>query len=182
MEKKFSLQNILTGLKSNPVIAGSVPLGYTYGYPMLSNIQGELCLKVPFLRYKVTGEVDRTLVFPIRYLATFTLPEMKLVSLDDLAYRRAFSKIEFDKPCGLFRHEQIRTLTREQYNQARTALFGLYDKAIGSMLEGTEFSSKDSEQMKRILGGIVEPSLKPMYERLDAKFYHSYLENHGENH
>ena len=181
MENKFSLLNILTGLKSNPVIAGSIPLGYTYGYPILSNIKGELCLKVPFLRYKTTGEVDKTLVFPIRYVATFTLPEIKLINLDDLSYRKAFAKVEFNKPCGLFRHEQIKRLTKEQYNQAKTALFQLYDKAIMSLLEGSEFSSKDSELMKSILRGIVEPSILPIYEKIDVKFYNSYLKNHGEN-
>lgn len=181
MENKFSVLNILKGLKSNPVIAGSIPLGYTYGYPILSSINGELCMKVPFLRYKITGEVDKTLVFPIRYVVTFILPEMKLINLDDLSYRRAFSKIEFNKPCGLFRHEQIKGLTKEQYNQARIYLFQLYDKAIMSMLNETEFSQEDSMRMKKILEKIIEPSLFPMYEKIDAKFYNTYLKNHGEN-
>lgn len=181
MENKFSLLNILTDLKSNPVIAGSIPLGYTYGYPILSNIKDELCLKVPFLRYKITGEIDRTLVFPIRYVATFTLPEMKLINLDDLYYCKAFFKIEFNKPCGLFRHEQIKGLTKEEYNKARRYLFQLYDKAIMSMLKGTEFTQEDSKMLKGILRGIIEPSLLPMYEKLDTKFYNSYLKNHGKN-
>ena len=99
-----------------------------------------------------------------------------------MSYRKAFSKIEFNKPCGLFRHEQIKKLTKEQYNQAKTALFQLYDKAIMSMLKGTEFSAEDSELMKKILRGIIEPSILPIYEKINVKFFNSYLKSHGENH
>ena len=71
---------------------------------------------------------------------------------------------------------------KKQYNQAKTALFQLYDKAIMSMLKGTEFSAEDSELMKKILRGIIEPSILPIYEKIDVKFFNSYLKSHGENH
>lgn len=51
-----------------------------------------------------------------------------------------------------------------------------------SMLKGTEFSAEDSELMKKILRGIIEPSILPIYEKIDVKFFNSYLKSHGENH
>ena len=70
-------------LKRRPELQAVIPMGYTPGLPMLNIRQDNLCVEIPFLRYKVTGEKDRTLVYPVRYVATYLVPEMQMIRFTD---------------------------------------------------------------------------------------------------
>ena len=99
MEKKISVQDILNELKTSQLLLNCyMPLGYVPGLPIL-HIRGEqLCLTVPYLRYKVTGVKDQTLVFPIRFALTLVLPEKRMVEYRDLSVAPGFENVKFDTP------------------------------------------------------------------------------------
>lgn len=178
MEKEVCVAKIIKKMKTGDFVMNcKMPLGYVYGYPILQVRNGSLCLKVPFLKYKVTGKTDKTLVYPIRYAVTMELPEENYVEFVDFAYDDRFADVDFEKAVGLFRHESIKNLTKKEYEAKRSELFGLYDKLAASLLYGEEFTAEDNDKMKSMLQMLVEPSLLPIYKVIDKNFYEKYLRN-----
>ena len=61
MKKEFSTEALIKNLKTNAfILNSSMPMGYVPNLPILCILNGNLCMKIPFLKYKVTGEIDRT--------------------------------------------------------------------------------------------------------------------------
>jgi len=62
MEKNtIKVEQLINSLKANPFILNSgIPLGYVPGLPILTIRNESLIIRIPYLKYKVTGEVDRT--------------------------------------------------------------------------------------------------------------------------
>lgn len=164
-------------LKHRPELQAIIPMGYTPGIPMLSVRQDNLCLVVPFLRYKITGEKDKTLVFPIRYVAEYLIPEKVMVKFEDLAYTPLAEKVNFDKACGLFRHKAIENLSKQEYEILRDKTLTSLDKIAEVLLEGASYSKMEHELMCSQLQTIVEPSLWNFYHLLAPEFYNKYFTN-----
>lgn len=176
MDKKISVSAILKELKTDGfVLHAGMPMGYLPGLPILEIRNEELCLTIPYLKYKVTGQVDKTLVYPIRFTLTLVLPELRVAEFRDLGYQSAFRKIDFTKPVGLFRHEAVKHLTKQAYQQSREELLGCYDKVIAALLYGENYTQEDEARMQELLQMMVEPSLLPIYKELNADFYFKYL-------
>lgn len=164
-----------------PEVKAMIPMGYTPGIPTLAIKQDNLCLVVPFVRYKITGEKDKTLVFPIRYVAEYILPECVLVKFEDLAYSPLSGKVDFEKPCGLFRHKAIENLSKAEYNNLRNSTLESFDKVTDVLLDGKPYSVADLELMKSQLQRIVEPSLWSFYRILSPDFYTKYFTANGKD-
>lgn len=176
MEQNVSVRQILKELKTNPfVLACKMQMGYTAGLPILQIQNDQLCMLVPFLRYKMTGRVDQTLVFPIRYTITLSLPERQPVAFADLSWDPRFQKVSFQNPTGLFRHKAIQDLDREAYKAMREELLASYDRVIGALLWGAPYRASDETQMRHLLQRLTEPSLWPTYQILDPDFYQKYF-------
>ena len=152
-----------------------MPLGYVTGFPIISAVGKKLCLKVPFLKYKVTGEVDKTLVYPVKYVITYSLPDMKPVCFEDLSYNKAFSKIDFSQPIGFFRHDAIKNLNKAAYKEKKEELIGMYDKLASALINNTPYTREDEAEFRNLLSIMLEPSVKPIYKSLDGKFYDKFL-------
>ncbi len=176
MKKITNTAEILKSLKTNElVLAAKIPMGYSSGYPILQNRNGSLCMTVPYLRYKITGETDKTQVYPIRYTVTVEIPENKVVRFENLAYAKGHTKVNFDKHVGYFRHDAIKDLTKKQYEEKRSELYGYYDRLIAAVLGEGEFTADDEKNMKELLGMLLEPCLKGAYKVLDKDFYNKFL-------
>ncbi len=176
MEKKISLTKIIKDIhKSNFVYNCPIPLEYKSGIPVLKIVNSKLCLVLPFLKYKITGEVDKTQVFPIRYTVTVSLPDMKFVAFEDLAYNPNFSDTDFTEPVGLFRHDSIKQFTKQEYNKKRDELFGMYERIIASLLYDENYSEEDDANFSNLLNIMLEPSLKRFYSVIDNDFYNKYI-------
>lgn len=177
MNSTITVNELIKNLKRSPFILNSgMPLGYTAGLPVLKITGEKLYLVVPFLKYKITGETDKTLVYPIRYIATISIPEGKFVKFEDYSANEKMLKVDFAKPIGLFRHESIKHLNKSEYKEKRTELLSLYDKIIFSLLDGAEYTQKDETCFKELLNVIIEPSLKPFYRFIDGDFYRKYFD------
>jgi hypothetical protein len=177
LRRAISMINIIDFLKEEKTesfqIGCGMPIGYVAGLPIISKKGDKVLLKVPFLKYKVTGVVDKTLVFPVKYVLTYSLPDMKPVGFEDLEYNSAFRKLEFDKPIGYFRHEAIKSWSKKTYKAKKEELMGLYDKLATALVENGAFSEEES--FKALLKTVIEPSVMPIYKALDGKFYDKYL-------
>ena len=131
MEKQVNVSKILKSLKTNEFILNSrMPLGYGFGIPILQIKNDNLCMVIPYLKYQITGEVDKTLVYPIRNTFTMILPEQTFIGFEDLRFDKRYAKLNFSKPVGTFRHESIKHLTKQEYADLKQELYSLYDKLI----------------------------------------------------
>lgn len=176
MENKFSTEKLLDSLKHNPFILNSdMPMGYAPAFPLICILNGNLCFKVPFVKYKVTGEVDKTFVFPPKYLATVTVPETQIVCFDDLAFIPQFENIDFTMPVGTFRHEAIKKLDKAAYRNLRKELLKEYDKIVAHLIQGAPYALQDETTFKRLFNLLIEPSLVPFYQAIDFNFANKYI-------
>ena len=167
--KKMS--DLLKEVKSSKfVFSCSMPLGYTYGYPIITVRNGQVLAVIPFLKYKSTGVVDKTLVYPIRYTVTYSYEKKSIVGFEDLQANMFFSKLEFNKPIGYFRHDAIKHLLRADYMDKQQELYKKYDAYVSALLYKEPYSGKDLESFRELLSMMLEPSLKPMYKALSPGF------------
>ena len=177
MKNRISISEVIKKIKTRGFFLNcEMPLGYTAGFPVLQIKNDNLCLLVPYVRYQTTGEVDKTLVFPIRYTICLELPTEKIVGFENLEYNPAFKKIDFMKPVGYFRHESIKCYNKKQYRDLYGELMEQYDKVANSLLYGTEYSASDEKRMCELIQLLVEPSLAPIYSVMDADLYQKYFE------
>lgn len=176
MSEIRNIASVLQSLKTDPfVLHAEMPMSYVTGLPILQILNDQLCLCVPFLQYRPTGQVDRTLVYPIRYTVTISVPEFKPLAFMDLAIDPRFGNVDFNKPVGTFRHDAIKHLNKKEYDAQRKALLQQYDKVIRALLLGEAYDEKDEETMCRLMQMLAEPGLYPIYRALDEDFYNKYL-------
>ena len=150
-------------------------MGYVPGLPTLCILNGNLCMKIPFLKYKVTGEVDNTLVYPIKYVATVMVPQNVVASFEDLALQSAFARVNFSTPVGTFRHEKIKNLDKTAYKEKRSELYAQYDKIVNFLITDSVYSIEDERVFKTMFNTLLEPSLQPFYKVIDPEFYNKYI-------
>ena len=178
MNNQFSSESIIKTLKTNKCIQYSnIDLGYVPNLPILSILNGNLCMKVPYVKYKITGEVDKTYVYPTKYVVTISLPEGTIVGVEDLSFNKAFANVEFHSPVGLFRHDAIKNLDKKAYDKLRSALYSEYDKIVNHLACGTCYTDTDENHFKALLNAILEPSLIPFYTAIDIEFANKYFVN-----
>lgn len=174
MKSKTITETIMR--ERDKLILSMLPLGYVQTIPIF-NIKenGDLCLKVPFLKYRVTGIVDKTEVCPIKYLVTRLFPERTLLSCEDLAKNATFAKVDFSRPIGYFRHEAAKKLDEQAYNKAQQELYALYDALGDSLIKGIYFPVDKEKRLKELLKILVAPYLHRFYKAIDADFYEKYI-------
>lgn len=171
-----SIEQIQSNLKKNDFLLNcKIFMGYGFGIPILQIKNGCLCVCFPLLKYQTTGEVDKTLVFPVRYAITLELPTEKIVCFEDYEYKDVFKNIDFDRPIGFFRHDAIKTYNKQQYTALRKELTEEYDKVINAILGNEEYRISDEQRLRELLQLLLEPSLVPMYRAIDSDFYNKYL-------
>ena len=157
MKEKFSIEKFLNEFKNSKAVQAIVPMGYVPNLPIITSVNGELCMRVPMMKYKVTGVVDKTLVYPVKYVYTVTIPDGNVINFENLAYNGAFVNVDFSKPVGTFRHEAVKDMNKAEYGALRSSLFAEYDKMID------------------FLANNAEPSLKPFYHAIDNNFAARFL-------
>lgn len=176
MNNSFSTEVLIKSLKSNAfILNSSMPMGYVPGLPILCILNGNFCMKIPFLKYMVTGEIDKTFIYPIKYVATAIIPEGQIVAFEDLSLMETFAKVNFAKPIGTFRHEAIKDLDKTSYDRLRSSLYAEYDKIIASLTNGKEYTDSEEITFKRLFNLILEPSLRPFYKAIEPNFANKYI-------
>lgn len=177
MAEKINIEEILNEIRAGGFILNcKLPMGYTCGFPTLKINNGTLCLIIPFLKYKVTGETDKTLVFPIRYKVTVSLPDKRIVGFEDLSLNDIFARIDFNKPIGYFRHESVKKYSRKEYFKKKKELFSMYSKMAEAIVFGSEYTDDDDNEFFELLNIMLEPSQRRIYKVLDSDFYNKYLD------
>lgn len=173
---KSPISHLYKELKSRIEIRALIPMGYVPGMPVISIKSDQLIAVVPFLRYKVTGEVDRTLVYPIKYVLEYLIPEGQLVGFKDLAIEDGFEDFDFDKVIGFFRHESVKHMDRETFAAYKAETLSKFDQLVNYLLgENESYTVEDDKSLATNLQTIIEPFVLKHYAILDEDFYNKYL-------
>lgn len=175
MENRTIISSLYQDYKKRPEIKSLIPMGYVPGYPIMSVENDNLVLKVPFLRYKATGKEDQTLVFPIKYLLEYSLPELSVVRFTDLSIVDMYSYTDFNRAVGFFRHESIKHLNKDMYHDFRMQTLQKFDKLCNALTLGDDYDYSDDVSLRNCLQTIVEPSLYGFYKNIDIDFYEKYI-------
>lgn len=176
METKYSTSEFIKNIKNCEFLRQSgMPMGYVPGLPIMCILNNTLCLKIPFLKYKTTGQVDKTQVFSIRYVVTVIIPEGIIAGFEDLSLNPRFEKVDFNSPIGFFRHDAIKQYDKNGYRELREMLYSEYDKVINHLTQATPYTSSDDISFKKLLNTLIEPSLLPFYKVIDPTFSKKYL-------
>lgn len=172
----MTVEQIMKKLKTSDFFLNcKIPMEYRTVFPILQIKNGSLCITFPYLKYQTSGEVDKTLVFPIKYAVSLELPTEKIIGFEDFEYNENFKEVDFDKPVGYFRHEAVKKYDKAEYDRLYHELLEEYDKVIHVLLEGGAYGFSDEKRMSELLQLLVEPSLLPMYKAVDINFYNKYL-------
>lgn len=163
------------GLKGRPEVRLLIPMGYVPAIPVLKVSNDILCAEYPFLRYKVTGKPDDTLVYPIRYTLTYELPECRTAGFRDLAIDARFANVDFNKPCSKFRQAAIRDLDKDGYEVLKKETLAGLDSVVDALVGDASYSREDEEKLVENLSKIIDPALYPYYRTLSPDFYNKYL-------
>lgn len=178
MNQKKIISNLYSAIKQRPEVKALIPMGYVPNLPILTVREEQLMAIIPFLRYKTTGKVDQTMVFPIRYLIEYSLPEMNISSFKDLAFDNSFAGTEFNKAVGFFRHEAVKDFDNETYHEFRLETLAIYDKLCETLLtDDSEYGYIDDDALRNNIRTLVEPSLRGFYYKIDKDFYDKYIKD-----
>ncbi len=169
MSEYKKMNEIIQEIKNSNIML-SMPLGYTNGYPILTVKNARVCAVIPYLKYKVTGIKDKTEVYPIRYLVTYSVKDGVITAFEDLKENKLFAEADFSKPVGLFRHDSIKDLGKTEYKEKQAELYEMYDSFAAAMIEGGEYPAAKLKEFRALLSKMLEPSLKPFYEALYPAF------------
>ena len=178
MEKSSnnSISRLYKELKGRAEVRALIPMGYVPGMPIITVKNDQLVTIIPFLRYKATGEIDRTLVFPIRYTLEYLLPECQLVGFKDLYVDPGYKDYDFEKVIGFFRHEAVRHMDKAAFASFRKDTLSKLDYLVDFLIgENDDFSSLDDQSLASNLQTIIEPFVAKEYASLDIDFYNKYL-------
>lgn len=179
--KEFDMSVFISNMKKDEFVRKCrIPMGYSIGYPILAKQNDVNFILVPLLRYKITGKPDKTLVYPIRYYISYSLNECKFNGFCDLKMYKALSKIDFSKPIGLFRHDEIKNLTKAEYTEKKNELYACYTSVIRNIYASLANQPEEdiSEAKAGLANGLkllLEPCEKPFYKLLAKDFYEDYL-------
>lgn len=175
MNQNTLISTLYSKLRKRQDVNALIPMGYVPNLPLLTVRAEQLIVQFPFLRYKVTGVVEHTMVFPIRYVIEYTLPECNVVKFTDLSTENSFVNTDFDKAVGFFRHDAVKSLDKEAYRQLREDTLALYDKLCLSLIDDGNYTPEDDAELKNNLQTLIEPSVKGFYKAIDADFYDKYI-------
>ena len=130
MNNEHLISSLYESFKKRAEVRALMPMGYVADLPLLTVKNDCLVAVVPFLRYKTTGVKDHTLVFPVRYVLEYRLPELSITGFRDLALDPVLGSTDFHRAAGFFRHEAVQHLNREQYAELRNRLAQVFSTKV----------------------------------------------------
>jgi hypothetical protein len=148
-----------------------IPMELSSGWPIISIRGGRTCVTIPYFRTQ-RGAEGKTYLYPLSYTITRTWPDGAVIEFASLRYKKEFRGLEFGKPVGIFKHEAVKDMTKEEYEGKREQLFAYYDELLQRIEMGEEFTH--GEEMQSLFQTLMEPSLYPMYVRLSKGFFTQY--------
>jgi hypothetical protein len=170
-QNNISIVNFLKSANASDTRRGLIPMELGAGWPAITIKNKQICVTVPYFLAQ-PGHGGQFLLFPISYLITLKWPNAQIVEFASLKYQKAYKGLDFSKPVGIFKHETVMGLSRDQYIAKRGELFALYDELIVGITEKRGFERLGD--MRDLFQTLMEPSLYPMYRNIAPNFFECY--------
>lgn len=170
-----SISNVINDFRKTSIYKEMIPTKFNCGFPIIQIENRSLCVVLPFYRFQLSHELDKSTVYPIRYCVTILWDTAKPIRFEDLSSNKAFKRVQFEKPIGYFRHDEIKHLNKAQYYETKDHLYRMYDQLIEYLIDGEEYSKESEESFKQLLNMMIEPCLIPFYKVLNRKFADKFL-------
>lgn len=168
MSKELVLKDFMYDLGKSNLFKATIPLGFSMGLPLVSVVNKQLLVKIPFYRKEHDPGKEITIYYPIRYCLTFRWQSGKCAGFEDLSVMPSFSKLPFDKPIG---KSPLKKDGKDGSSKDKTGrLMELYDKMLSYILGEGDFGGDDEKEFGELLNSLIEPSFIPIYGKLDPKF------------
>lgn len=152
-----------------------IPMEFASGWPNIKNINGRLCIVIPYFRRNPVGNVH--MLYPIYCSVTvlYKNPE-RVLDFTNYSTLPEWRGVDYKKPVGKFKHKALEDVkTREEYIALCDELYSYYGKMAEAVLNRQPFL--EEHEMRKLFSKLMEPSLYPFYERINKKFYSNFYEN-----
>lgn len=169
-----TIQEFIRQIGTGEAVRSLIPMGFGMSYPLLRTEGEHLLVTVFYYRSKVKPQ-DKTELFPPEYVLTFDFPSGRLMTFETLRVDPRCRNIAFDKPAGLFRHEAIRDLNRDQYRAKREEFYESLNGLIAYLGGEGSFSAEQEQTLSELCTLLYEPPLYPFYRTLARPFFERFV-------
>lgn len=170
--KKITMAEFIKKVAKSPARKALVPMEMTTGWPALTIRKGRICVTIPFFGLQRVPQNGKVGIYPISYAVTALWPSGVIIDFKDLKFTKEYKDVDFSKPIGVFKHEALAALDKDDYQDQRERLLELYDSLIDCIVAKEPF--REQAEMQMLMRRFIEPSLYPMYKSLADKFYDAY--------
>ena len=168
---EIHIKEIISAVNNGRFRKSSIPTQLASGWPSIHYIGKTLCVTIPYFSRAIKN--DKVLLYPLYCSVTVPLGNIeRIMDFTVYRYHPDWMGVNYDQPCGYFRHDALKNVTRSQYQQMRTQLFEYYDILIAQMVSGMEI--KVNTDMINLFTQLMEPCHFEQYLRINKQFYSNF--------
>ena len=175
MNEHIAFKEKIRAFNKSDIRKKLIPMELASGWPCIKNINGRLCMVIPYFKKTVSGNGYD--LYPV-YCSVTVLYQNPERVLDFTIYPTLpeWSGVDYSKPAGKFKHKALEDVqTRDEYISLCDELYGYYDKMTQAVLSKKPFA--EEEAMKKLFSKLMEPSLYPYYKKINEKFYSNFYKS-----
>ncbi len=169
MNSDISVKEIVSNFNKSELRKRIMPMGMASGWPCIHRMGKNLCITIPY--FSRTIREDKKIALNSIYCSVTLVVNNpnKLLDYTIYPYQRGWDDIDYDHPIGLFPHQALEGMKRNEYQQLCHQLYDFYDRMVESILAGQPFS--EEKEMAELFTRLMEPAHYPQYLRINKKFY-----------
>lgn len=170
-KNNYNMDALLSRVNHGSFRRAFIPMELAAGWPCLRNMNGELGVTIPYFSRRVT--TDTIELYPISCALTVLLDNPnRICDYTVFRYQPDWADVDFEKPCGYFKHEALKGIDRDTYREMCGQLYACYDNMAYCIQQGIPFEK--AGEMEKLFSVLMEPGLYPYYRKLNEKFYSTF--------
>lgn len=167
-ERNYNMDALLNQVNHGAFRRSVIPMELAAGWPCLRKAGDKLAVTVPYFSRRITGET--VALYPICCALTVLLDNPnQICDYQVFSYQPDWAGVNFNQPCGYFKHEALKGVDRQTYQKMCMQLYACYDNMAHCIQQGIPFEK--AEEMTKLFSVLMEPGLYPYYQKLNKNFY-----------
>jgi len=169
-------EKLMRLIRKSPLFEQLVPQEAGIGWPIPLRKEKNVYIKLPMFGFAPKSEDGKTALFPPFSIITIDWASGKPVEYLDLHYVKPDENLQWQgQQVGVFPHQAVADWRIGEYKEKRSELLQLYDELFNKLVQEDQFTDEWKNKFSKLLAVLVEPSLKPYYHALGAKFFGQFL-------
>ncbi len=167
-DKRVCISDLISEFNKSELRHRIIPMEMASGWPCIHKLGETLCITIPYFLRTVTKE--RKVAIKSLYCSV-TLPvanPKRLMDFTIYPYQRDWDDVNYTDAVGMFPHEALQGITKEEYKDMCESLYGCYDDLTEAVMSGAEYKG---EEMQKLFSVLMEPFHYPQYLKINKKFY-----------